>query len=218
MIDTTDISEESNWEISLENIEKLSQKNFDIYRGRLMSLQQIISPNETFLLISIHHLVIDEVSWHIFLEDLFTLLDNFDDGKVVELPEKTSSAENWAKALTKHSQRNTEEIDYWTKLAQEENDFLPKDFVTQASYFSNNKKIIVSLTPAETEGIVKLAHKAYNTQINDLLLSSLALGLNRKFGTRNVFISLEGHGREQFDPRYSIERTVGWFTSLYPFY
>ncbi|AII12671.1 Non-ribosomal peptide sythetase [Lactococcus lactis subsp. lactis NCDO 2118] len=219
ILDTIDISQDANWKDSLESLEKSSQKNFDIYQGRLINLQQIIGPSETYLLISIHHLVIDEVSWHILLEDLFSLLKDLQEGKEVELPEKTSSASSWAEALTNHSKHFAfdREKSYWKKLAEETNELLPKDFEVQTSYLKNNKKVVFSLPVDETEAITKTAHKAYNTQINDLLLSSLALSLKRQFGTRRMLINLEGHGREQFDRHYNVERTIGWFTSLYPF-
>jgi non-ribosomal peptide synthase protein (TIGR01720 family) len=56
----------------------------------------------------------------------------------------------------------------------------------------------------------------YHTQVNDLLLTALALALTKWMGSERVLIDMEGHGREQVSPRVDVSRTVGWFTSIYP--
>ncbi|MCY8368813.1 condensation domain-containing protein, partial [Bacillus spizizenii] len=58
--------------------------------------------------------------------------------------------------------------------------------------------------------------RAYNTEINDLLLTSLGLAVHRWTGMEEVVVNLEGHGREPVIPDVDITRTVGWFTSQYP--
>src|SRR5262249_28730825 len=66
---------------------------------------------------------------------------------------------------------------------------------------------------------------AYNTQINDVLLTALARTLS--WWTRSahqsengagaaVLVELEGHGREEVSAGVDVSRTVGWFTSIYP--
>lgn len=35
-------------------------------------------------------------------------------------------------------------------------------------------------------------------------------------GLRVLAVELEGHGREDIHAEVNIERTVGWFTSIYP--
>lgn len=60
------------------------------------------------------------------------------------------------------------------------------------------------------------AGKAYNTQINDLLLSALSMAVNQISGQGTIAVGMEGHGRELIHKDVNIDRTVGWFTSVYP--
>ncbi|KAF6563602.1 MULTISPECIES: condensation domain-containing protein, partial [unclassified Paenibacillus] len=68
----------------------------------------------------------------------------------------------------------------------------------------------------ETEQLLKQAHRAYNTEMNDLLLTALGLTIHRWAGLERVLVSLEGHGRESILPELDITRTVGWFTTQFP--
>ncbi|MCP4151570.1 MAG: hypothetical protein GY757_27755, partial [bacterium] len=60
------------------------------------------------------------------------------------------------------------------------------------------------------------ANRAYNTGINDLLLSALGLALKEIFDMTNPLVQLEGHGREKIGETIELTRSVGQFTSLYP--
>ena len=57
---------------------------------------------------------------------------------------------------------------------------------------------------------------AYNTQINDVLLTALLRAWNKWSGSRVLFTNLEGHGRENLFEDVDLSRTVGWFTSIFP--
>lgn len=63
---------------------------------------------------------------------------------------------------------------------------------------------------------MKEVNSAFNTEINDILLTALGYALREWAGTSNVLIGLEGHGREEGIGNINIKRTVGWFTSIYP--
>lgn len=60
------------------------------------------------------------------------------------------------------------------------------------------------------------AHKAYKTNINDVLIAGLSLAIGKNFDIDKVAIQLEGHGREDINSEIDITRTVGWFTTIYP--
>ncbi|MFP4960372.1 condensation domain-containing protein, partial [Bacillus subtilis] len=74
----------------------------------------------------------------------------------------------------------------------------------------------IEWTVQETEQLLKHANQAYNTEINDLLLTALGMGVQRLTGRQEIVVNLEGHGREMIIPEVDITRTVGWFTSQYP--
>ncbi|HLJ62874.1 MAG TPA: condensation domain-containing protein, partial [Stellaceae bacterium] len=51
---------------------------------------------------------------------------------------------------------------------------------------------------------------------NEVLLTALALTLQRQH-SGDIVIDLEGHGREEIGEAADLSRTVGWFTTLFPF-
>jgi non-ribosomal peptide synthase protein (TIGR01720 family) len=64
--------------------------------------------------------------------------------------------------------------------------------------------------------LLKEVPKAYQTQINDVLLTALAQALTQWTGTSIQLIDLEGHGREAILEDVDLLRTVGWFTAIFP--
>lgn len=75
--------------------------------------------------------------------------------------------------------------------------------------------------PAElTRRLQKEAPAAYRTRLDELLLVALARVLCRQSAQDCLSVELEGHGRDAlpapFGDGLDIERSVGWFTSLYP--
>ncbi|MBE0344492.1 hypothetical protein E4V51_33510, partial [Paenibacillus sp. 28ISP30-2] len=81
---------------------------------------------------------------------------------------------------------------------------------------ADGEGLTVAWSEAETQQLLKQAHRAYNTEVNDLLLTALGLAIHSWTGAERVLVNLEGHGREAILPEVDITRTVGWFTSLYP--
>ena len=55
------------------------------------------------LLIVIHHLVIDGVSWRILFEDIETLYGQYKQGEKLVLPPKTDSFKLWSEQLSKYA-------------------------------------------------------------------------------------------------------------------
>ncbi|MGN7765838.1 condensation domain-containing protein, partial [Paenibacillus sp. 22594] len=74
----------------------------------------------------------------------------------------------------------------------------------------------IQLNEKETEQLIHQSGRAYSTEINDLLISALGMTVKKLTGARGVTIGMEGHGREPIHKRIDIDRTVGWFTSMYP--
>jgi non-ribosomal peptide synthase protein (TIGR01720 family) len=70
----------------------------------------------------------------------------------------------------------------------------------------------------DTENLLKEVPKAYQTHINDLLLTALVQAYSQWTGSPNLLINLEGHGREAIFDDVDLLRTVGWFTTIFPVY
>jgi non-ribosomal peptide synthase protein (TIGR01720 family) len=172
------------------------------------------------LFITIHHLVVDGVSWRILLEDLEKTYRQIKKGEAVQLPEKTSSYQAWAEALKEYtaSEKTQEELGYWKKLESVQYEILPIDFDRGENTVEASETITASLNEQETKQLLQEAPQAYHTQINDLLLTALAQSMGEWTGSSSLCLSLEGHGREIIKEGIDTSRTIGWFTSIFPVY
>jgi amino acid adenylation domain-containing protein/non-ribosomal peptide synthase protein (TIGR01720 family) len=170
------------------------------------------------LLILIHHLVVDGVSWRILLEDLQTAYHQLSQGKKIQLPAKTTSFKDWARQLTEYAQSEVlkSELDYWLSLSYDAVDSIPVDYTQGINTTASARTVTVSLDKAETLSLLQDVPKAYKTQINDILLTALVLVLSGWTNSDSVLFNLEGHGREEIVDGVDLSRTVGWFTTIFP--
>ncbi|MEH2027052.1 amino acid adenylation domain-containing protein [Nostoc sp.] len=170
------------------------------------------------LLIVIHHLVVDGVSWRILLEDLQTAYQQLSQGKAIQLPAKTTSFKDWAQKITAYAQSEIlkTELAYWLSVSYSAVHSIPVDYSQGVNTTASAKTISVSLNEAETQALLQDVPKAYKTQINDVLLTALSLVLSRWTNSQSVLFNLEGHGREEIIDGVDLSRTIGWFTTIFP--
>ncbi len=170
------------------------------------------------LLIVVHHLAVDGVSWRILLEDLWSAYGQERLGRGVLLPPKTTSVRRWAEHLVEHA-RSLEiegEEPYWLALGRTDAAALPVDHQRGSADEASTRSVMVSLAAAETEQLLRDVPDAYRTQINDVLLTALAQALAGWTGARSARVDVEGHGREDIFADTDLTRTAGWFTVVYP--
>jgi non-ribosomal peptide synthase protein (TIGR01720 family) len=110
----------------------------------------------------------------------------------------------------------TGELKYWQDIEKMISSLLPRGQVRKKSKASDCRELVFQLCEEYTEKLLKQVNKAYNTEINDILLTALGLALSDWAGKEKIPIILEGHGREEIVKEVDITRTVGWFTSVYP--
>ncbi|QJB31840.1 non-ribosomal peptide synthase/polyketide synthase [Chitinophaga oryzae] len=183
-----------------------------VVRTVLMTTPDTISHHR--LLIVVHHLAIDGVSWRILLEDLEQLLKQ----PASPLPPKSNSYRQWQQALAAYGQRSTvlSQLGYWEQVTAGFTPLLTDKSYDGAVTIGDTANLVVRLNAGQTKRLLQDVPKAYHTEINDLLLCALAMTLQEWNSADSVTIGLEGHGREAIDNTTDISRTVGWFTSLYP--
>ena len=172
------------------------------------------------LLLILHHLVIDGVSWRILLGDLVDLYHQAVASQPLQLPAKTTAFQDWALQLQAYSQSSDlqNSLEYWLQRPWSRVSPLPVDIAVPSttSCIAAMKTASVNLSNAETEQLLRQVPEAYNTQINDALLTALAQTIGTWSNNSAVLIHLEGHGRESLFDVIDVSRTMGWFTSLYP--
>jgi amino acid adenylation domain-containing protein/non-ribosomal peptide synthase protein (TIGR01720 family) len=172
----------------------------------------------SYLLIVIHHLVVDTVSWRILLEDLQTLCQRRVGGPAAALPAKTTSLKVWAERLTAHARSGAvlEELPHWLAIAETLFARLPRDNPGGANTVADARTISVSLNADETRALLQETPVAYRTQVNDVLLTALVRAFAQWTGSQSLLVDLEGHGREEIVNGVDLSRTAGWFTTIFP--
>lgn len=171
------------------------------------------------LLIAVHHLAVDGVSWRIILEDLQTLYRQAVENRPIQLPPKTTSFRQWTERLRRYAEAEVMKdpsFNVWLMEQEKESVLLPADDPGGSHREAAAETLTMSLDEGDTQALLHQVSAAYGTQINDVLLTALAQTLGRWTGLDRVTIDLEGHGREDLFPELDVSRTVGWFTSVFP--
>ncbi len=196
-----------------------TQRSLDLEHGPLLRALLVDGPEgQQRLLIAIHHLVVDGVSWRVLLEDLQNVYRQLSEGESVSLPAKTSALRDWAARLQAYASSESlrEELSVWQDHLAGPTVALPVDRAQGTSRNRDADTVSVRLDAEHTRQLLQQAPSAYRTQVNDLLLTALARVLCRWSGHGSALIQLEGHGRETLFDEIDLTRSVGWFTSAYP--
>ncbi|OPH81279.1 non-ribosomal peptide synthetase, partial [Nitrobacter vulgaris] len=168
------------------------------------------------LLLVVHHLVVDGVSWRVLLEDFAAAYEQIQQGKSRVMLAPSHSYASWGARLQAFGQTEqlAAELPYWLERgAQAE---LPCDDDAGIDRVVDGEEVSLAFDAELTARLLKEAPSAYRTQVNDLLLAGLARAIARWSGIEQIVVELEGHGREDIFAGVDISRTVGWFTTAFP--
>ncbi|MFC0531314.1 amino acid adenylation domain-containing protein [Phytohabitans kaempferiae] len=164
------------------------------------------------LLVTIHHLAVDGVSWRVLLADLAAAWQG------VPPPAPATTFHAWTGLLTAEAgtARRLAERAHWAR-ALDAPPPLPGVRLDPATDVAGSRReLAVSLTEAETGALLGAATEAHRAGPEELLLAGLALALRRWSGVPAASVMLEGHGRADELFGTDTSRTVGWFTTMYP--
>ncbi len=206
----------------LETLVQAAQRSLNLERGPLMRAVYIDLGNAQYrLLLVIHHLVVDGVSWRILLEDLQQLYAQLGSGAQAELPAKTTSYKAWADYLLHYADTApvSAQLPYWAAQSENVQADLPRDAMVADGIQADSASYRVAFDPETTRRLLQDCGNAYRTRTEELLITALVRALCQWCRQPSVLIELEGHGRELFDDTEEVidlTRTVGWFTNLYP--
>ena len=194
------------------------QGRLDLERGPLARAAWFdLGDGHARLLLCVHHLAIDAVSWRFVLEDLITLWQQLQAGAVPSLPPKTSSFQQWAERLTRYAEsfELESEVAFWRTLAARRPVPLPRDLPGVGTY-GDIDVVASQCDVAFTADLVERANAPYRTHTHELLLAALGRALSA-WAKGEVLIDIETHGREPLFDEMDLSRTIGWFTAWHPF-
>ena len=176
------------------------------------------------LLLVIHHLAVDGVSWRILVPDLAGAWQAVVEGRKPDLGERGTSFQRWAKLLSEHAQdvERMEQLPFWTGALKESAMLVSAQLDSTRDTLGRAGHIRLRLPVRVTDLLLTTVSSAFHAGINDVLLTGLVVALaqwrrkRRQGGSNAVVIDLEGHGREEIFEGVDLSRTVGWFTSQFP--
>ncbi|WP_161513159.1 non-ribosomal peptide synthetase [Bacillus sp. AIIW2] len=212
-----DLSKTAQWEKLIEDEVADLQRSIHLQTGPLLKAGLFNTMSGTYLFLTIHHLVVDGVSWRILLEDLSAAYSQAAAGQPVQLPRKTDSYQYFANRLAEYAESSKviREQSYWRTVEKEKAALLPCEKPHSAA--DNIRKTeSFTLSEEDTHVLIHKVNNAYNTDTQDILLTAASLALCDWMGERKLRIAMEGHGRDHTLPELDISRTVGWFTTIYP--
>ncbi|MCI0912462.1 non-ribosomal peptide synthetase [Pseudomonas putida] len=189
------------------------QRSLDLEHGPLLrALLVSDGQGAQRLLLAVHHLVVDGVSWRVLLEDLQALY------RGQPLAAKTHAMADWAARLASYAGSDSlrDELGWWQDQLGHVRHELPCDHPQGGNLHRHADTLAIALDVEQTRQLLQQAPAAYHTQVNDLLLTALARTLCHWTGDDEVLVQLEGHGRDGLFEDMDLTRSVGWFTSAYP--
>ncbi|MBN1294252.1 MAG: amino acid adenylation domain-containing protein [Candidatus Latescibacteria bacterium] len=194
----------------LEAVEQV-HTNFNLKTGPLFRAVMFMHKDGVRLLLVAHHLVVDAFSWGIIVRDLESAYLMARDKKPVHLPSKTHSYIHWAETI--HNKLKSGDFDgelpYWQSVVNTECDILGSDA---------EEGIMVTIIGKLTgRDVTDILDEGISFEPMARMIAGLGCALKEWKNCNRIRLLLEGHGRNIEDSGIDITRTVGWFTTIWPF-
>ncbi|MGH3959765.1 amino acid adenylation domain-containing protein [Mycobacterium sp.] len=208
----------------LQTVEVLSDEAVMDARSRLnpatgVMLSALWVASTGQLVLIIHHLAVDGVSWRVLLADLNVAWVEHRSGQPVALSAGGTSFARWAALLAEYARRPevVAQADTWRQVAA-----VPAALPAvqpAMDTFATAGHLSVSLDVETTRMLLGEVPAAFHAGVQDILLIAFGLAWAQFLGSGRapIGIDVEGHGRhEELAPDLDLSRTVGWFTAIYP--
>ncbi|WP_433523476.1 amino acid adenylation domain-containing protein [Nocardia pseudovaccinii] len=174
------------------------------------------------LLVVVHHLAVDAVSWRILIPDLATAWAQIDAGQQPRLAPVGTSMRRWAHGLNAAAE-SLDELGWWrSTLGAADPPLGARPLDPELDVQATVATVEVTLPTSVTRAVLTTLPQAFRGSVDDALIAGLALALARwrqRHGDNVIetLLTLESHGRhDTVLPGADLTRTVGWFTTAYP--
>ncbi|WP_329218547.1 amino acid adenylation domain-containing protein [Streptomyces sp. NBC_01485] len=187
------------------------------------------------LLLCLHHLVVDGVSWRILLPELEEAWRGSSAAPAprVSVPRAlvpavsvpavsagTTSFREWASRLPALARAREAELPLWTGiLGGGDVPLAGRPLDPARDVGTTVRRMTVTLDAEDTVPLLSALPAAFHAGVDEVLLTALALAVaaGRPAGAdTSLLLDVEGHGRVDVDPTMDVSGTVGWFTSVFP--
>ncbi|WYY18777.1 amino acid adenylation domain-containing protein [Gordonia malaquae] len=212
-----------------------ASRRLDPTSGSLVSAIAVMDPTgDGRVVVVIHHLGVDAVSWPILIEDFVTAWAQRASGVPIALRPEVTSGRAWFGAIAAQKTERLVEADYWLDRLPETATDLGGVLDPERDTMGTEQSVIHRVSPAVSEALLTTVPEAFGTpgaqgSANDALLGALARAVRSWQADRGIVddapvgFLVETHGRDEAivagssDPhRADLTRTVGWFTTIAP--
>ncbi|MEV0189548.1 amino acid adenylation domain-containing protein [Kitasatospora purpeofusca] len=174
------------------------------------------------LLLTVHHLAVDGVSWRTLLPNLHAAYRALADGGRPALEPEAFGLRAWSEHLLTHAQERarTAEAAHWrTALAGPAGPLAALAADPVRDTVATVRTLRRTLPADRTAPLLTEVPKAFGAGVDDVLLAGLVLGVAtaRPDAAPALQVDLEGHGRGGHGTTApDLAGTVGWFTTVHP--
>ncbi|MFD1147728.1 amino acid adenylation domain-containing protein [Saccharothrix hoggarensis] len=228
-VDVSGIADDR-WDAVVAEWTDRAERELDLAAGELLRAVWFDAGPERSgrLLLLVHHIVVDGVSWRILLGDLTAAWQALDRGDRPALEPVPTSFRGWAERLAGHANdpARAAELPLWTEIlagsGATEPALTARPLDPARDVAATLRTLTVDLPADRTAPLLTTLPAAFHAGVNDVLLAAFTLAVvdwrrrRRGAGGADVLIDVEGHGREDVLDGVDLSRTVGWFTSVFP--
>ncbi|MEE4023058.1 amino acid adenylation domain-containing protein [Gordonia sp. PKS22-38] len=165
------------------------------------------------LLLAIHHLVVDGVSWRTLVPELIAVYSQLHDGvEEPALPPTPTAFAAWARGLVQLDRMA--ELDLWREIADEATPpaMFHRALDPTIDRQGTARRHRVEIEPELAEKLLGPVPARIGAGVDDVLLGAFGAATGE-----SMLVDLEGHGREEhLVPGADLNATVGWFTAVHP--
>ncbi|MBM7365452.1 amino acid adenylation domain-containing protein [Gordonia hydrophobica] len=194
-------------------------------RGEMLAAVRIVEPGGDLLLLAIHHLAVDAVSWQILFADLVEAGAAVMHGSVPRPVHEYTDYRAWSRELLARtgSDEVSAQRDYWRSQVRADDPVIG----ARTPEIGRDTWADLCAAPVLTDTAVTariLDGVGQRIGLREFLLTALAVTFASWRAERGQdpaagsLIALEGHGREDATVGDDVDtgRTLGWFTTVFP--
>ncbi|MCI3928122.1 non-ribosomal peptide synthetase [Streptomyces sp. AN091965] len=166
----------------------------------------------------VHHLAVDGVSWRVLLPDLQAACEAVAAGRDPVVEPAGVSFRRWAGLLDEWavSEERVGELPAWKAIVGQQDQPVGAPELTTGRDAVGVVRSRSWVAPkADTSVLVGRAPGVFHCGAHEVLLAGLAGAVARWHGVDALLVDVESHGRHPVDGM-DVSRTVGWFTSVHP--
>ncbi|QHN36337.1 amino acid adenylation domain-containing protein [Gordonia pseudamarae] len=205
-------------------------RRFDTATGQLVQAVLVTDPSGSGrIVLAIHHLGVDAVSWRAIIEDLVTLWAQRSQGQPYALRPVSTSQRAWITALAARAGDHADEAAYWLERLPARPTGFGATLDRTRDRVSTTRTVTHQVDTEVTEAVLADVPEAFGGNVADVLMAAFARAVRswqHDHGITDdspVSVLTEGHGRYEDvlakgpdAVRADLSRTVGWFTTIAP--